>query len=119
MDCSDAVQKVLKGEKPAEKEKRKRLFLFIYLCRSVFNRWHRPAVAEHTRSRPPDKSKQHTSSGKVAEKKEKQPAGGGSSTNVTGGTHDDQKVDTVRSRPKAADKDGRKDPLVNTLCTCI
>ena len=77
-------------------------------------------VAEHTKSRPSDKSKQHTSSSsKPAERKEKQSAGGGSSTNVTGGTHDIQKMDTVRSRPKAADKDGRKDPSVSTLCTCI
>lgn len=29
VDCSDAVQKVLKGEKPAEKERRKRLVLFM------------------------------------------------------------------------------------------
>lgn len=102
VDCSDAVQKVLKGEKPPEKEKRKRP----------------PAVAEQSKSKPPDKAKHHTSStSKPTDKKEKQAASSSaasSSTNVTGGTSsqkDDQKVDTVRSRPKAADKDGRKDPL--------
>lgn len=101
VDCSNAVQKVLKGEKPPEKERRKR-----------------PAVAEQSKSRPPDKAKQQhtTSASKSTERKEKQaPASGASSsTNMTSGTssqQDDQKVDTVRSRPKAADKDGRKDPL--------
>ena len=31
VDCSDAIQKVLKGEKPAEKERRKRSVLFYLI----------------------------------------------------------------------------------------
>ena len=124
VDCSDAVQKVLKGEKPPEKERRKRLVSLIVLLSIYW--WCRPVVAEQIKSKPPDKAKQqHSSSArKSTERKEKQaPASGASSsTNMTSGAssqQDDQKVDTVRSRPKAADKDGRKDPLVRKSCVCV
>lgn len=68
-------------------------------------------AAELTKAKPSDRSK-HSSS------KDKKPAAssstGGSSSNLKedGSQLDDQKVDTVRSRPKAADKDGRRDHKV-------
>ena len=116
MDCTDAIQKVLKGEKP-EKERRKRfvfhcsvLLLFVYY-------WGRPTpAAELSKAKSSDKSK-HGSSKPTADKK---PAASstGSSSNLKedGSQPGDQKVDTVRSRPKAADKDGRKDHKVCETC---
>lgn len=120
VDCSDAIQKVLKGEKAPEKERRKRLACLIMLLN--IHSWYRPAVAEQSKSKPSDKSKQQSSgstASKPAERKEKQPTaanGAGSGTNITAGSasshQDDKKVDTVQSRPKAADRSGRKDPTV-------